>query len=289
MKVKLILVTALILVLISNGPAFSKKRAILQGGFSIEAANLLDEEYEFYTIQTGERNTDIKDIKTDSWINSSPLKISDHKGKTIVLVFHGYNFDMPYCRKSMINLIRLYKKYQNNVLFILFTKKNESTVQPFAQEMRIPFPIGTGASSLGEEYGINNSMMTIIIGPGQNQKIWWYCDATQPALEILLDKILQKYPYSTKNGLPVSFEPISSVDEAYQAIGDDRPTRIFEPKTSETKSETSEQKTFEIKPRIFEPETSETKPKLFEQKPNAFEQKPNIFEKKPNMFEQKNY
>jgi len=160
MQKKLILIFALIAFSLSVNYAFTQETANLQGDM-------------------------FKEVKATAWLNSEPLKIADQKGKTVVLEF--WATWCPPCRKTIPHLIELYNKYKDkNVVFMTFTDEPREVAEPFATEMKMPYPIGTG-SKTSKEYGVIGIPHAVIIGA--DQKIAWSGHPAKPDFEENLAKI----------------------------------------------------------------------------------------------------
>ncbi len=214
MQKKLILIFALIAFSLSVNYAFTKETANLQGEM-------------------------FKEVNATAWLNSEPLKIADQKGKTVVLEF--WATWCPPCRRTIPHLIELYNKYKDkNVVFMTFTDEPEEVAKPFATEMKMPYPIGTG-SKTSKEYGVIGIPHAVIIGA--DQKIAWSGHPAKPDFEENLAKISALSAPETSAGT-VEVKAETAAPEAS--------------KTTEVKAESTEIKTENAEPAkapAAEPET----------------------------------
>lgn len=88
-----------------------------------------------------------------STINGEILKLSDFKGKVIILDFWAMR--CPPCRKEIPDFIKLYNKYKDKELVIIGVSldRDLDRLKTFCHDMGINYPIVIGTRELTETYG----------------------------------------------------------------------------------------------------------------------------------------
>ncbi len=88
------------------------------------------------------------ELAAGSWINSEPLKLSDLKGKVVVLDF--WTFDCINCRHVLPVINDWFEKYSNRGVVIIGVhtpetaeEENLSSLQSFIKEWKIKYPVLT--------------------------------------------------------------------------------------------------------------------------------------------------
>lgn len=123
-----------------------------------------------------------------SWLNSDPIKLADHKGKVILLEF--WATWCPPCKKSIPHLIELYGKYKDKgVVFVAFTDEAKETVEPFAKEMKMTYPIAVGSTS-GKDYNVSGIPHAVLIGT--DGKVAWEGHPMDKEFEKNLEELAAK-------------------------------------------------------------------------------------------------
>ena len=86
-------------------------------------------------------------------INGGKLKLSDYKGKIVILDF--WDTWCPPCKKEIPDFIELYKAYKDNVVIIgaAFAQRGKDAVKKFYKEYKINYPVGIATMDLAKEYG----------------------------------------------------------------------------------------------------------------------------------------
>ena len=81
------------------------------------------------------------------------IKLSDHKGKIIIIDF--WATWCPPCRRGIPDLVEIQKKYQKDVLIIGISLDNEtkSDVVPFIKQYGINYPVVYGTMEVIKAYG----------------------------------------------------------------------------------------------------------------------------------------
>jgi thiol-disulfide isomerase/thioredoxin len=82
----------------------------------------------------------------DLWINSAPLKISDLRGKVVLIEF--WAFDCPFCAQAMPHIKELYEKYGKQGLVIVGVhtpridyEKDIAKIKAAVAEKGIKYPV----------------------------------------------------------------------------------------------------------------------------------------------------
>lgn len=87
-----------------------------------------------------------------STIDGETLKLSDYKGKVIILDF--WATWCPPCRKEIPDLIKLYDKYKDKGLIIIgISSEDTNTLKEFSEDNGINYPIALGNQKVAEAYG----------------------------------------------------------------------------------------------------------------------------------------
>jgi thiol-disulfide isomerase/thioredoxin len=103
------------------------------------------------------------EIQAAYWLNSGALTLAQLRGKVVVLEF--FATWCPVCNDSMPGLIDLHKQYAGQgVVFIGLTKEAQDVVQPYVQNMGIPYAVGGGSQSV-HEYGVREIPKMCIFDP----------------------------------------------------------------------------------------------------------------------------
>jgi len=103
------------------------------------------------------------EILAKDWLNSPPLALQLFRGKIVVVEF--WATWCPPCRESIPHLIEMYKKYlPQGVVFIGLTDEPKGTVESFARQNGMIYPIGCGSTS-GSAYGVRGIPHAFIVNP----------------------------------------------------------------------------------------------------------------------------
>jgi thiol-disulfide isomerase/thioredoxin len=103
------------------------------------------------------------EIAAQDWLNSPPLSLQAAKGKIVMVEF--WATWCPPCRASIPHLIEMFKTYSpKGVVFMSLTNEPKATVEPFAKEMKMVYPVGCG-SQAGGAYGVRGIPHAFIIDP----------------------------------------------------------------------------------------------------------------------------
>jgi len=103
------------------------------------------------------------EISAKDWLNSPPLALQLFRGKIVVVEF--WATWCPPCRESIPHLIEMYKKYlPQGVVFIGLTDEPKGTVESFARQNGMIYPIGCGSNS-GGAYGVRGIPNAFIVDP----------------------------------------------------------------------------------------------------------------------------
>ena len=100
-----------------------------------------------------------------STLDQQPIKLSDYKGKVVVL-----NFWATYCipgRIEMPSLEKLSQKYKDNdvsVVAISLDDGKEKAIQMLVNNMNLSFPIALEGQASGDDYQVSVLPVTYIIG-----------------------------------------------------------------------------------------------------------------------------
>jgi len=124
------------------------------------------------------------EIAASEWLNSKPMSLKALKGKVVVVEFWA-TWCRP-CRASIPHLNEMFARYgKKGVAFVSLTDEDPATVQPFAREMGMKYPIGM-ASKSSEAYDVTGIPFAVIVG--KNGKIAWTGHPMDPEMESALQK-----------------------------------------------------------------------------------------------------
>jgi cytochrome c biogenesis protein CcmG/thiol:disulfide interchange protein DsbE len=86
-------------------------------------------------------------------LDGNPLQLSSLRGKVVLLDFWATWCDP--CREEIPHFVELQQKYGNDGLQIIGVSMDDSIdpVRPFAQKLKINYPIVMGNAQIGELYG----------------------------------------------------------------------------------------------------------------------------------------
>lgn len=91
------------------------------------------------------------------------IKLSDHKGKIVIIDF--WATWCPPCRRGIPDLVEIQKKYQKEVLIIGISLDNETKpdVVPFIKKFGINYPVAYGTTEVVEAFGNIEAIPTSFI------------------------------------------------------------------------------------------------------------------------------
>ena len=100
-----------------------------------------------------------------STLDQQPIKLSDYKGKVVVLNFWA-TYCIP-CRIEMPSLEKLSQKYRDNdvsVVAISLDEGKEKAIKMLVDRMSLTFPIALEGQASGDDYQVSVLPVTYIIG-----------------------------------------------------------------------------------------------------------------------------
>jgi thiol-disulfide isomerase/thioredoxin len=100
-----------------------------------------------------------------STLDQQPIKLSDYKGKVVVLNFWA-TYCIP-CRIEMPSLEKLSQKYKGNdvsVVAISLDEGKEKAIKMLVNKMNLSFPIALEGQASGDDYKVSVLPVTYIIG-----------------------------------------------------------------------------------------------------------------------------
>lgn len=93
-------------------------------------------------------------LNVAAWLNSQPLKLSDLKGKVVVLDF--WSVYCGPCRKLLPHLAELYKKHKGAGLVVIGIAIDEKPdLEDFLKKHPVPYPVAIDKIVEGEEQTAN--------------------------------------------------------------------------------------------------------------------------------------
>ncbi|MCH8046408.1 MAG: TlpA family protein disulfide reductase, partial [Planctomycetes bacterium] len=93
--------------------------------------------------------------------NGKQIKLSDYKGKIVILDFWA-TWCAP-CRKGISDLIEIQKQYKDNVIIVGISLDQQNTISnviPFMKEFGINYPVVYGNEKVVVDYGYIQSIPT---------------------------------------------------------------------------------------------------------------------------------
>ena len=99
-------------------------------------------------------------------------KLSDYRGKVVVIDFFGYA--CGYCiSDAKTSLVPMYNSYYKNDAKVQFlgvevSGVSNAFIQQFVQETGVPWPVGSGGSSVGPAYKVTETPTLYVIDPAGN-------------------------------------------------------------------------------------------------------------------------
>src|SRR4030066_2527186 len=108
-------------------------------------------------------NDDLAPDFTLKLTNGKNIKLSDHKGKIVIIDFWA-TWCAP-CRRGIPDLVEIQKKYQKEVLIIGISLDNETKpdVVPFMKQYRINYPVAYGNMEVITAFGNIQAIPTSFI------------------------------------------------------------------------------------------------------------------------------
>ena len=108
-------------------------------------------------------NDDLAPDFTLKLTNGKNIKLSDHKGKIVIIDFWA-TWCAP-CRRGIPDLVEIQNKYQKDVLIIGISLDNETKpdVVPFIEQFKINYPVAYATMEVYQAYGNIESIPTSFI------------------------------------------------------------------------------------------------------------------------------
>jgi len=98
--------------------------------------------------------------------------LSDYRGKVVVIEFFGYacGYCISDAKTSLVPLYNTYYKNDTKVQFLGVEVSGVSNayIQQFVQETGVPWPVGSGGSSVGPAYQVTETPTLYVIDPAGN-------------------------------------------------------------------------------------------------------------------------
>jgi len=109
------------------------------------------------------------EIQAQYWLNAPALALQALRGKVVVVEF--WATWCPPCRRSIPHLVELDKQYRpKGVVIIGLTNEPKTTVEPFAREIGMTYPVG-GGSSTASQYGVTGIPHAFVVDPS-GRVVW---------------------------------------------------------------------------------------------------------------------
>ena len=112
---------------------------------------------------TTTRTNDLAPGFTLKLTDGKDIKLSDHKGKIVIIDF--WATWCPPCRRGIPDLVEIQKKYQKEVLIIGISLDNETKpdVVPFIKQYKINYPVAYGNMEVVTAFGNIQAIPTSFI------------------------------------------------------------------------------------------------------------------------------
>ncbi len=150
--------------------------------------------------------SDASELSADNWINSDPIKLSELKGKTILL--HFWSSWCPYCRKVVPHLKDIQGAFSKDELVIITVtnlhRQNIDKIKAFAEKEEFTFPIAVDNEAKSYvPYAIGGVPAAVLID--KTGKVRWRGNSARISKEMISSFI--------NNSAPAPKKPVLSIKE----------------------------------------------------------------------------
>ncbi len=155
---------------------------LLHKGLALFSPSVIDED---------ERDT----ISSYNWKlideNGTTYDFNEAKGKVVVINF--WATWCPPCIAEMPSLDKLYRKYKDNVVFLMVSDENNEVISEFKKKSNYQFIVHSSASTYPEGFDVSSIPRTFIIDKEGHVVVDktgaadWYSDSIQDLLNSLLE------------------------------------------------------------------------------------------------------
>ena len=133
------------------------------------------------------------------------FRLSDNVGKKIIVLNFFASWCQP-CRAEMPELNRYFNDHKSEPFLLLGidSQENPATVTSFLSELKVDFPTGIDAGSIGQQYGVNGLPTTVLIGV--DGKVQFYEAGALANADVAFDPLREKNLQFLKTGKVISTE-----------------------------------------------------------------------------------
>ena len=119
--------------------------------------------------------------------------LSEYRGKVVVIQFFGYACT-PCINDAKNSLVPMYNKYYKNDANVQFlgvevNGVSNALIQQFVQETGVPWPVGSGASSVGSAYQVAETPTLYVINPAGNVALTMLSPTNVATLKSTIDSL----------------------------------------------------------------------------------------------------
>jgi peroxiredoxin len=153
--------------------------------------------------------------------------LSEYRGKVVVIQFFGYACTpcINDAKNSLVPMYNTYYKNDANVQFLGVEVNGASNalIQQFVQETGVPWPVGSGASSVGSAYQVAETPTLYVINPAGNVALTMLSPTNVATLKSTIDSLegapVHLFVQGTDNALWTRYHQSGSGWSGWQSLG----------------------------------------------------------------------